>query len=166
MDAKIAVLAGDGIGPEIVEQAVKVLEAIGKKFNHHFHFTNAPVGASAIDKTGNPFPDDTYQLCMNSDAVLFGAIGDPKYDNDPKAKVRPEQGLLAMRKKLGLYANIRPVSTFPSLLHKSPLRRDLVEGADFVVIRELTGGIYFGEPRGRSEDQDTAYDTLIYTREE
>jgi 3-isopropylmalate dehydrogenase len=103
---------------------------------------------------------------MNSDAVLFGSIGDPKYDNDPKAKVRPEQGLLAMRKKLGLYANIRPVTTFPSLLHKSPLRKDLVEGADFVVIRELTGGIYFGEPRGRSEDGNTAYDTCVYNKEE
>jgi 3-isopropylmalate dehydrogenase len=166
MNAKIAVLPGDGIGPEIVEQAVKVLKAVAVKFNHSFSFTGALAGAAAIDATGNPFPDETYRLCLDSDAVLFGAIGDPKYDNDPKAKVRPEQGLLAMRKKLGLYANIRPVSTFSSLLHKSPLRRDLVEGADFVVIRELTGGIYFGEPRGRSEDQKTAYDTLIYTREE
>ncbi|MCK5134503.1 MAG: 3-isopropylmalate dehydrogenase [Bacteroidales bacterium] len=166
MDYKIAVLPGDGIGPEIVEQAIKVLNAVGKKFNHRFDFTEALVGATAIDRVGNPFPEETFQLCMDSDAVLFGAIGDPKYDNDPKAKVRPEQGLLAMRKKLGLYANIRPVTTFKSLIHKSPLRRDLVEGADFVVIRELTGGIYFGEPRGRSEDQNTAYDTCTYTREE
>ncbi len=166
MDFKIAVLPGDGIGPEIVEQALKVLKAIAKKYNHTFTFTEAPVGATAIDKTGNPYPDETHRICMESDAVMFGAIGDPKYDNDPKAKVRPEQGLLAMRKKLGLYANIRPVTTFPSLLHKSPLRRDLVEGADFVVIRELTGGIYFGEPRGRSEDGNKAYDTLVYTREE
>ncbi|MFZ5941162.1 MAG: 3-isopropylmalate dehydrogenase [Bacteroidota bacterium] len=166
MEYKIAVLAGDGIGPEIVAQAVKVLKAVGKKFNHTFHFTEALVGACAIDATGDPFPEETFQLCMNSDAVLFGAIGDPKYDNDPKAKVRPEQGLLAMRKKLGLYANIRPVSTFPSLLHKSPLRRDLVEGADFVVVRELTGGIYFGEPRGRSEDLKKAYDTCTYTKDE
>jgi 3-isopropylmalate dehydrogenase len=119
-----------------------------------------------IDAVGDPFPEETYQLCMDSDAVLFGAIGDPKYDNDPKAKVRPEQGLLAMRKKLGLYANIRPVSTFKSLIHKSPLRKDLVEGADFVVVRELTGGIYFGEPRGRSEDGSKAYDTCTYTKEE
>jgi 3-isopropylmalate dehydrogenase len=103
---------------------------------------------------------------MDSDAVLFGAIGDPRYDNDPKARVRPEQGLLAMRKQLGLYANIRPVNTFESLIHKSPLRTDLVQGADFVVVRELTGGIYFGEPRGRSEDLKTAYDTSIYTRDE
>jgi 3-isopropylmalate dehydrogenase len=166
MDFKIAVLPGDGIGPEIVEQAIKVLKAVGKKFNHHFEFTEALVGAIAIDRVGDPFPEETFRLCMESDAVLFGAIGDPKYDNDPKARVRPEQGLLAMRKKLGLYANIRPVTTFPSLIHKSPLRRDLVEGADFVVVRELTGGIYFGEPRGRSEDLTRAYDTCVYTKPE
>jgi 3-isopropylmalate dehydrogenase len=165
MEYKIAVLSGDGIGPEIVEQAIKVLEAVGRKFKHTFHFTEALVGAIAIDQLGDPYPEDTHQLCMQSDAVLFGSIGDPKYDNDPKAKVRPEQGLLAMRKKLGLYANIRPVSTFPSLIHKSPLRTDLVEGADFVVVRELTGGIYFGE-RGRSEDLNKAFDTMMYTRPE
>lgn len=166
MDYKIALLPGDGIGPEIVEQAIKVLNAVGIKFNHNFKFTEALVGATAIDQVGDPFPEETFQLCMDSDAVLFGAIGDPKYDNDPKAKVRPEQGLLAMRKKLGLYANIRPVTTFPSLIHKSPLRKDLVEGADFVVVRELTGGIYFGEPRGRSEDLNKAFDTCVYTKPE
>lgn len=165
MNYKIAVLPGDGIGPEIVDQAVKVIKAVGTKFNHSFAFTEAPVGATAIDQTGNPYPDETHEICMQSDAVMFGSIGDPKYDNDPKAKVRPEQGLLAMRKKLGLYANIRPVTTFPSLIHKSPLRKDLVEGADFVVIRELTGGIYFGE-RGRSEDGEKAFDTNMYSREE
>lgn len=166
MKYKIALLPGDGIGPEIVDQAVKVLRAIGKKFNHTFEFTEAATGAAAIDKTGDPFPPETLKVCMDSDAVLFGAIGDPRYDNDPKARVRPEQGLLAMRKQLGLYANIRPVNTFESLIHKSPLRTDLVQGADFVVVRELTGGIYFGEPRGRSEDLKTAYDTSIYTRDE
>lgn len=166
MNFKIAVLPGDGIGPEIIEQAIKVLKAVAKKYNHHFDFREALVGAIAIDKTGNPYPDETHTLCLESDAVLFGAIGDPKYDNDPKANVRPEQGLLAMRKKLGLYANIRPVATFPSLIHKSPLRRDLVEGADFVVVRELTGGIYFGEPRGRTEDGEKAFDTCVYTKEE
>jgi 3-isopropylmalate dehydrogenase len=166
MNYRIATLPGDGIGPEIVGQAVKVLRSIGHKFNHKFEFTESPVGATAIDQTGDPFPESTLRICMDSDAVLFGAIGDPKYDNDPKAKVRPEQGLLAMRKQLGLYANIRPVTTFPSLLHKSPLRRDLVEGADFVVVRELTGGIYFGEPRGRSEDLTRAYDTCVYTKGE
>lgn len=166
MNYKIAVLPGDGIGPEIIDQALKVLKVIGKKFNHSFEYQNGLVGAVAIDATGNPFPDESLRACMSADSVLFGAIGDPKYDNDPKAKIRPEQGLLSMRKQLGLYANIRPVTTFESLLHKSPLRRDLVEGADFVVIRELTGGIYFGEPRGRSEDQHTAYDTCVYTKDE
>lgn len=165
MNFKIGVLAGDGIGPEIVEQAKKVVDAIASKYNHTFVYTNAPVGATAIDQTGNPYPDKTHEVCLNSDAVLFGAIGDPKYDNDPKAKVRPEQGLLAMRKKLGLYANIRPVTTFPSLINKSPLRTDIVEGADLVVIRELTGGIYFGE-KGRSEDLKKAFDTCTYTVEE
>jgi len=165
MDFNIAVLAGDGIGPEIVEQAIKVLKAVGLKYKHSFNFTEALVGATAIDQVGDPFPEETFQLCMKSDAVLFGAIGDPKYDNDPKARVRPEQGLLSMRKKLGLYANIRPVTTFPSLIHKSPLRKDLVEGADFVVIRELTGGIYFGE-KGRSEDLTRAFDNCVYSKYE
>lgn len=163
---KIAKLPGDGIGPEIIAQAEKVLNAIAKKFNHQFEFTQGLIGACAIEATGNPYPAETHQLCMNSDAVLFGAIGDPKYDNDPKAKIRPEQGLLAMRKALGLFANIRPVTTFESLIDKSPLKRELIEGADFVVIRELTGGIYFGEPRGRSENGLTAFDTLVYTKEE
>ncbi len=163
---KIAVLPGDGIGPEIVNEAVKVLKAVEKKFGHQFIFTQGIVGATAIDAVGNPYPEETHELCMNSDAVLFGAIGDPRFDNDPKAKVRPEQGLLAMRKRLGLFGNIRPVVTFPSLIHKSPLRKELVEGVDFVVIRELTGGIYFGEPRGRSEDGNKAYDTCVYSKEE
>ncbi|MEQ9286231.1 MAG: 3-isopropylmalate dehydrogenase [Cyclobacteriaceae bacterium] len=165
MDFKIGVLAGDGIGPEIVDQAIKVMDAVGAKFGHNFNYTRALVGAIAIDETGDPYPEETHQVCLNSDAVLFGAIGDPKYDNNPKAKVRPEQGLLGMRQKLGLYANIRPVATFPSLIHKSPLRQDIVEGADLVVIRELTGGIYFGA-RGRSEDLTSAFDTCVYTVEE
>lgn len=166
MKLNIAVLPGDGIGPEIMKQALKVTEAISSKFGHELNYNEAIVGAEAIDATGDPYPPQTHELCMQSDAILFGAIGDPKYDNDPNAKVRPEQGLLRMRKQLGLYGNIRPVMTFPSLLHKSPLRADLVEGADFVCIRELTGGIYFGSPQGRSEDGNTAYDTSVYTREE
>ncbi len=166
MKLNIAVLPGDGIGPEIVDQAIKVVDAIGKKFGHHPQYTKALVGAIAIDKTGSPYPDETHQICMNSQAVLFGAIGDPRFDNDPKAKVRPEQGLLAMRKKLGLYANLRPVNTFASLIHKSPLKTELVDGADFMCIRELTGGIYFGRPQGRTEDGQTAYDTCVYTTEE
>lgn len=166
MKLNLAVLPGDGIGPEIVEQALNVIRAVCTKFGHELHYEEALVGACAIDATGNPYPDSTHELCMRSDAVLFGAIGSPKYDNNPSSTVRPEQGLLAMRKKLGLYANIRPVTTFPSLIHKSPLRADLVEGADFMCIRELTGGMYFGRPQGRSEDGNTAYDTCVYTREE
>jgi len=165
MNYKIALLAGDGIGPEIVDQAVKVMKKVGDKFGHDFDFTKAITGAAAIDEVGEPYPQTTHDVCMASDAVLFGAIGDPKYDNDPSAKVRPEQGLLKMRKDLGLYANIRPVTTFPSLLHKSPLRKDIVEGADFVVVRELTGGIYFGE-KGRSEDLTRAFDHCVYSTEE
>ena len=156
MDFNIAVLPGDGIGPEIIDQAKKVITAIGKKFNHTFNFRHGLVGAVAIDKTGNPLPAETLDLCKSSDAVLFGAIGDPKYDNNPAAKVRPEQGLLAMRKELGLYANVRPISTFPSLIDKSPLKKELVRGVDIMMIRELTGGIYFGKPQGRSEDGNTA----------
>ncbi|MDR2383283.1 MAG: 3-isopropylmalate dehydrogenase [Prevotellaceae bacterium] len=166
MRINIAVLSGDGIGPEIVSQALNVVKTVCSVYRHDLHYESALVGAVAIDACGNPYPDSTHELCLNSDAVLFGAIGSPKYDNDPSAKVRPEQGLLAMRKKLGLYANIRPVATFPQLLHRSPLRRDLVEGADFVCIRELTGGIYFGRPQGRSEDGNTAYDTCVYTKDE
>lgn len=166
MKLNIAVLPGDGIGPEIVEQALRVTEAICRKFGHELVTHTALVGAVAIDKVGNPYPDETHKICMNADAVLFGAIGHPRFDNDPSAKIRPEQGLLAMRKKLGLYANIRPVVIFDSLLDKSPLKRDRIEGVDFVAIRELTGGIYFGQPQGRSEDGNTAYDSSVYTRTE
>lgn len=163
MKLKIAVLPGDGIGPEIMNVALDVLKAVCDKYNHELEYKTALVGACAIDATGNPYPEETHQLCMESDAVLFGATGSPKYDNDPTAKVRPEQGLLAMRKRLGLYANIRPVTTFKSLVKKSPLRTDLIDGADFMCIRELTGGMYFGRPQGRSEDGKTAYDTCVYS---
>ncbi|MFI3285971.1 MAG: 3-isopropylmalate dehydrogenase [Rikenellaceae bacterium] len=166
MNLNIALLPGDGIGPEIVDQALKSVESVCKKFGHTFTTTKALVGACAIDAVGNPYPDETHQVCMESDAVLFGAIGDPRFDNNPSAKVRPEQGLLAMRQKLGLYANIRPVTTFKPLLYKSPLRSDVVEGTDLMCIRELTGGIYFGRPQGRSEDSNTAYDTCVYSRHE
>lgn len=165
MKLNIAVLPGDGIGPEIIEQALKVVKAVAEKYNHQLEYQFGLTGATAINQVGEPYPEATHQLCMASDAVLFGAIGDPKFDNNPKATVRPEQGLLAMRKKLGLYANIRPVETFESLLHKSPLRRELVEGANFVAIRELTGGIYFGE-KGRKDNGNTAFDTCTYTRAE
>ena len=163
MDLKIAVLPGDGIGPEISRQGVRVLEKVASEFNHNFTFNYGLVGADAIDKTGDPFPEDTFKLCLESDAVLFSAVGHPRYDNDPAAKVRPEQGLLKMRKSLELYANIRPIMTFGSLLSKSPLKEEVIKGADFVCVRELTGGMYFGEKR---EGDDMAYDTNIYTRAE
>lgn len=166
MNLNIAVLPGDGIGPEIIAQALDVTSAVCKKFGHTMTTETGLVGACAIDATGNPYPDATHELCMKSDAVLFGAVGDPRFDNNPAAKVRPEQGLLAMRKKLGLYANIRPVTTFAPLLHKSPLRSEIVDGVDFMCIRELTGGLYFGRPQGRSEDGNVAYDTCVYSREE
>ena len=163
MKLKIAVLAGDGIGPEIMKQGVAALDAVAKRFGHQFIYQEAVCGAHAIDEVGDPFPDETFKVCMNADAILFAAVGDPRFDNDPTAKVRPEQGLLAMRKKLGLFANVRPVATFDCLLHKSPLKEELLKGADFVVIRELTGGMYFGE---KYQDNDKAYDTDIYTRPE
>ncbi len=163
MKLNIAVLAGDGIGPEIMPQAINVLNAVARKFGHEFVYHEALCGAHAIDEVGDPFPEETYQVCMEADAVLFAAVGDPRFDNDPTLKVRPETGLLAMRKKLGLFANVRPVATFDCLLHKSPLKEELIKGADFVVIRELTGGMYFGE---KYQDNDKAYDTDIYYRPE
>ena len=163
MKLKIAVLAGDGIGPEIMEQGVAVLKATAEKFGHETTFTEALCGAHAIDEVGDPFPEETFKICQEADAVLFASVGDPRFDNDPTAKVRPEQGLLAMRKKLGLFANIRPVQTFDCLVHKSPLKDELVSGADFICIRELTGGMYFGE---KKEGTDEAYDTNYYTRPE
>lgn len=163
MKLNIAVLAGDGIGPEIMEQGVAVLSAVARKFGHDVTFNEALCGAHAIDEVGDPFPEETFNTCQQADAVLFASVGDPKYDNNPTAKVRPEQGLLAMRKKLGLYANIRPVETFDCLVHKSPLKDELVKGADFICIRELTGGMYFGE---KKEGTEEAYDTNYYTRHE
>ncbi len=165
MDLKIAVLAGDGIGPEITEQAVKVLTAVAKKFKHSFSFTNADVGAIAIDNTGNPLPDTTLQICKDADAVLFGAIGDPKYDNNPNAKVRPEQGLLKLRKSLGLFANIRPIITYNALLHKSPIKEKVIKNTNFIIFRELTSGIYFGK-KNVAEDGLSASDDCFYSAEE
>ena len=165
MKLNIALLAGDGIGPEVIDQAVKVSNAIAQKFNHEINWTSALTGAAAIDAVGEPYPDETHQVCLDADAILFGAIGHPRFDNDPSAKVRPEQGLLKMRQKLGLFANVRPTFTFPSLLDKSPLKKERIEGTDLVFLRELTGGIYFGE-RGRKDDGNTAFDTCTYTRAE
>jgi 3-isopropylmalate dehydrogenase len=163
MKLKIAILPGDGIGPEIMKQGVAVMKAIASKFGHDFTYEEALVGACAIDAVGDPYPKETHEVCMQADAVLFAAVGSLKYDNDPTASIRPETGLLAMRKQLGLFANVRPVATFDCLLHKSPLKEELLRGADFVVLRELTGGMYFGE---KYQDNDKAYDTDIYTRPE
>ncbi len=163
MKLNIALLAGDGIGPEVIDQAVKVSNAVAEKFKHEINWTPALTGAAAIDAVGEPYPDETHEICANADAVLFGAIGHPRFDNNPSAKVRPEQGLLKMRQKLGLFANVRPTFTFPSLIDKSPLKRERIEGTDLIILRELTGGVYFGE-RGRKDDGETAYDTMTYQR--
>lgn len=165
MKKHIAVLSGDGIGPEVAAEGVKVLKKIAEKYHHEFTFEEALIGGIAIDTVGNPFPAETEQLCLQADAILFGAIGDPKFDNDPTANVRPEQGLLAMRKALGLYANVRPITTFEATIDQSPLKKEIVNGADFVVIRELIGGIYFGE-KGRHDEGKKAYDVSTYTVDE
>ncbi|MDM1073593.1 3-isopropylmalate dehydrogenase [Empedobacter brevis] len=162
---KIAVLPGDGIGPEVVSETIKILKVVEQVFKYNFEFEQALIGAIAIDETGNPLPEETVQLCKNSDAVLFGAIGDPKYDNNPNAKVRPEQGLLKLRKELGLFANIRPIKAYESLLGKSPLKRSYIEGTDMVIFRELINGIYFGE-KFTAQDGSHAYDTCSYNRKD
>jgi 3-isopropylmalate dehydrogenase len=162
MNKKIAVIPGDGIGPEVTAQSIKVLNAIGERFGHVFSYEYALMGADAIDKTGSPLPDETVTTCLASDAVLFGAIGHPKYDNDPTAKVRPEQGLLKLRKDLQLFANIRPIDTYKALSHMSPLKAKQLEGIDFVIFRELTGGIYFGK-KELAKDGQSASDLCSYT---
>lgn len=163
MNIHIALLPGDGIGPEVTEQAVKVLDTIALRFGHHFTYTTADVGAIAIERHGDPLPDATLQICLGADAILFGAIGHPRFDNDPSAKVRPEQGLLRLRKSLGLFANIRPVSVYPTLAHLSPLKTEKVTGVDFVIFRELTGGIYFGDRQRTDYD---AFDVCSYSAPE
>ena len=163
MKLNIAVLPGDGIGPEVTAQAVKVLKAIAMEFNHIFTFQKAYVGASAIDKTGNPLPEETIDICKKADAVLFGSIGDTKYDDDPDAKIRPEQGLLGIRKELGLYTNIRPIIAYEDLLNKSSLKVKQIKDTNILIYRELTGGIYFGK-RHLSKDGNTASDTCEYHR--
>ncbi len=165
MDLKIAVLSGDGIGPEVILQAKKALNAIGVVYNHEFVFEEALVGAVAIDQTGNPLPNQTLNLCLNTDAVLFGAIGHPKYDNNPDAKVRPEQGLLKLRTELGLFANIRPIKPYETLLDASPLKREVIEGVDFVIYRELSGGVYIGEKK-INEEGTLASDSYEYSQEQ
>lgn len=165
MNLNIALLPGDGVGPEVLDQAIKCLQAVEETFNHHFVYKEALVGAIAIDKKGNPLPDSTLKLCKEADAVLFGAIGDPKYDNNPEATVRPEQGLLKLRKELGLYTNIRPVKVFPTLIDNSPLKKEIITGTDFIIYRELTGGIYFGEKKTNAEGT-LASDLCEYSEKE
>ena len=165
MNLKIALLPGDGIGPEVINEAVKVCNAISKRFNHNIIWNEELVGAAAIGKTGDPYPESTHETCLASDAVLFGAVGDPKFDNDPSLSVRPEEGLLRMRKKLGLYANLRPTFTFKPLLDMSPIKRNIIQGTDLIFVRELTGGIYFGK-RGKNSDNNYAYDTCEYNKDE
>jgi 3-isopropylmalate dehydrogenase len=162
-DYRIAVLPGDGIGQEVIAEAERVLRAVGDRCGTRFELEAGLVGGAAMDATGEPLPEKTLALCQASDAVLFGAVGDPKYD-DPRAEKRPEQALLAVRKALQLYANLRPVWVHPALADASPLRPELVRGVDLVVVRELTGGIYFGQPR--VEGKERAVDTMVYTRAE
>jgi 3-isopropylmalate dehydrogenase len=163
MNAKITLLPGDGIGPEIVEEARLVLETVAKKGGHRFEYVERLLGGCAIDAKGSSLPDDTASACLSSDAVLLGAVGGPKWD-DPKAKDRPERGLLALRKAMKVYANLRPVKPHPALADRSPLRPERVANVDMLVVRELTGGLYFGEPKGRQGDK--AIDTLVYSEEE
>ena len=165
MNLKIAVLSGDGIGPEVILQAKKALYAIGVVYDHEFVFEDALIGAIAIEKTGNPLPEQTLNLCLNTDAVLFGAIGDPIYDNDPTAKIRPELGLLKLRKELGLFANIRPIKAYPKLMDSSPIKKEVLQGTDFIVYRELNGGMYFGD-KTTNEEGTYASDLCEYNEEE
>ncbi|AKK74187.1 3-isopropylmalate dehydrogenase [Chryseobacterium gallinarum] len=162
---KIAVLPGDGIGPEVIRESIKILDVIAEVFQCQFQFEYGSIGAEAIFKTGDPLPEETLKICKESDAVLFGAIGDPAFDNNPEAKVRPEQGLLKLRKELGLFANIRPLQTYPSLIEKSPLKREVIEGADIQIFRELVSGIYFGE-KFTDPEGSYAYDVCQYSRED
>jgi len=165
MDARIVVLAGDGIGPEVVAEGTKVLEAVADRFGHRFDFQEALIGGCAIDAVGDPLPEATLEACRGADAALLGAVGGPKW-SDPTAKVRPEQGLLGLRQGLGLFANLRPIRVYPALVGASPLRAERLAGVDLVVVRELTGGIYFGPRREATDDNATAYDTMTYRADE
>lgn len=160
---KIAVLPGDGIGPEIIKESLKIIESVSEKIDIKFNYKFCDVGAIAIDKYNNPLPDETLKICKESDAVLFGAIGHPKFDNNPNLKVRPEQGLLRLRKELGLYANLRPVRSYDELLSLSPLKKNIIENTEMLIVRELTGGLYFGEKKSES---NFSSDTCTYTVDE
>lgn len=163
MKKSIAILKGDGIGPEIVDQTIKVLDAIADRYCHQFNYQEALIGGVSIDEKGVPLPEETIATCKSADAILLGAIGDPKFDNDPNATVRPEQGLLKIRKELGLFANVRPVKIYTSLESLSPLKKERLEGVDMVIYRELTGGIYFGK---KTKNADSASDLCYYHKDE
>ena len=165
MNAKIAVLAGDGIGPDVTHEARKVLNAVARKFSHQFSFDEQLMGGIAIDQRGTSLPDETLAACQAADAVLFGAVGGPKWDN-PNAKDRPERGLLALRKALNLFANLRPVKVNEQLISASTIKEEVLRGTDLLVIRELTGGAYFGPRKEAGEEGYEAYDTMLYTRPE
>jgi 3-isopropylmalate dehydrogenase len=165
-EKKIVVLPGDGIGTEVTTWGKKVLETFSRNNGVSFFFDEALIGHTAIEATGNPLPEETLTKLKNSDAVLFGAVGHPKYDNDPSLKVRPEQGLLKMRKELGLYANLRPIRLFDELIHASSIKPEILKGADILFFRELTGDVYFGEPRERRDNGNVAVDTMIYSKME
>lgn len=165
MNKHITILPGDGIGKEVTDCGKQVLDEIATLFGHTFEYDFALIGHEAIEATGDPLPQETLDKLRKSDAVLFGAVGHPKYDNDPSAKVRPEQGLLKMRKELGLFANLRPIRLFDELLGASSIKAEVLKGADILFFRELTGDVYFGE-KGRKDNGDTAYDTMIYSKYE
>lgn len=163
MDAKIVLLPGDGIGPEIIAQAKRVLEAVGPAFGHQFEMSEHAIGGNAIDDFGDPLPQDTVDVCRASDAILLGAVGGPKWD-DPAAKTRPEAGLLRIRQELGLFANLRPIKTFDVLVDASPLKREIISGTDILFFRELTGGIYFGDSGRRPHPSgEAAYNEMVYS---
>ena len=166
MQAQIGLLPGDGIGPEVVAQGERILVAVAQKFGHSFQFTTCPIGGCAIDQFGDPLPEQTLVACKASQAVLLGAVGGPKWD-DPNAKTRPEVGLLKIRKELGLFANLRPISVSPHLISASPLKTEIVQGTDILFFRELTGGIYFGQSgKETTADGESAYNTMIYSTHE
>lgn len=167
MFARIAVLPGDGIGPEVTREAVRVLEAVGDRFGHTFEFAHSEIGGQAIEKHGVPLPDSTVETCSSSDAILLGAVGDPRWD-DPNLTIRPEQGLLQIRKHFDLFGNLRPIKLFPGLEDASPVKKDVVAGVDFIIVRELTGGLYFGRPsrRWQTASGRRAVDTLRYSDRE
>lgn len=165
MKKKIVILPGDGIGKEVTTEGKNVLQQIAEHFNHEFLFEEAIIGHEAIESTGNALPDETLIKLKQADAILFGAVGHPKYDNDPTLKVRPEQGLLKMRKELGLYANLRPIRLFDELLHASSIKPEVLKDSDILFFRELTGDVYFGE-KGKKDEGNTAFDVMIYERYE